>query len=174
MQRVTVLCVGKLKEKFYLEAAAEYVKRLQRFCKLELVELPESRLPESPSPAEVQRALAAEAVAIRERLPRGGAVIALCIEGKPCSSVELSRRMEELAVAGKTQLTFLIGGSVGLDESLKRQAAVHVPHDLPPPSGPDHAAGAGLSGVSNLRRNKISQMKHFPFKKIRDIIQGHI
>ena len=121
MQRVTVLCVGKLKEKFYLEAAAEYVKRLQRFCKLELVELPESRLPESPSPAEVQRALAAEAVAIRERLPKGGAVIALCIEGKPCSSVELSRRMEELAVAGKTQLTFLIGGSVGLDESLKRQ-----------------------------------------------------
>ena len=122
MQRVTVLCVGKLKEKFYLEAAAEYVKRLQRFCKLELVELPESRLPESPSPAEVQRALAAEAAAIRERLPKGGAVIALCIEGKPCSSVELSRRMEELAVAGKTQLTFLIGGSVGLDESLKRQA----------------------------------------------------
>ena len=105
---MTVLCVGKLKEKFYLEAAAEYVKRLQRFCKLELVELPESRLPESPSPAEVQRALAAEAVAIRERLPKGGAVIALCIEGKPCSSVELSRRMEELAVAGKTQLTFLI------------------------------------------------------------------
>ena len=175
MQRVTVLCVGKLKEKFYLEAAAEYVKRLQRFCKLELVELPESRLPESPSPAEVQRALAAEAAAIRERLPKGGAVIALCIEGKPCSSVELSRRMEELAVAGKTQLTFLIGGSVGLDESLKRQAAaLHVPHDLPPPSGPDHAAGADLSGVSNLRRNKISQMKHFPFKKIRDIIQGHI
>ena len=173
MQRVTVLCVGKLKEKFYLEAAAEYVKRLQRFCKLELVELPESRLPESPSPAEVQRALAAEAVAIRERFPKGGAVIALCIEGKPCSSVELSHRMEELAVAGKTQLTFLIGGSVGLDESLKRQA-VHVPHDLPPPSGPDHAAGADLSGVSNLRRNKISQMKHFPFKKIRDIIQGQI
>ena len=117
---MTVLCVGKLKEKFYLEAAAEYVKRFQRFCKLELVELPESRLPESPSPAEVQRALAAEAAAIRERLPKGGAVIALCIEGKPCSSVELSRRMEELAVAGKTQLTFLIGGSVGLDESLKR------------------------------------------------------
>ncbi len=110
MQRVTVLCVGKLKEKFYLEAAAEYVKRLQRFCKLELMELPESRLPESPSPAEVQRALAVEAAAIRERLPKGGAVIALCIEGKPCSSVELSRRMEELAVAGKTQLTFLIGG----------------------------------------------------------------
>ena len=138
MQRVTVLCVGKLKEKFYLEAAAEYVKRLQRFCKLELVELPESRLPESPSPAEVQRALAAEAVAIRERLPKGGAVIALCIEGKPCSSVELSRRMEELAVAGKTQLTFLIGGSVGLDESLKQQADWQL--SMSPMTFPHHLA----------------------------------
>ena len=138
MQRVTVLCVGKLKEKFYLEAAAEYVKRLQRFCKLELVELAESRLPESPSPAEVQRALAAEAVAIRERLPKGGAVIALCIEGKPCSSVELSRRMEELAVAGKTQLTFLIGGSVGLDEGLKRQADWRL--SMSPMTFPHHLA----------------------------------
>lgn len=138
MQRVTVLCVGKLKEKFYLEAAAEYVKRLQRFCKLELVELPESRLPESPSPAEVQRALAAEAAAIRERLPKGGAVIALCIEGKPCSSVELSRRMEELAVAGKTQLTFLIGGSVGLDESLKRQVDWRL--SMSPMTFPHHLA----------------------------------
>ena len=138
MQRVTVLCVGKLKEKFYLEAAAEYVKRLQRFCKLELVELPESRLPESPSPAEVQRALAAEAVAIRERLPKGGAVIALCIEGKPCSSVELSRRMEELAVAGKTQLAFLIGGSVGLDEGLKRQADWRL--SMSPMTFPHHLA----------------------------------
>ena len=138
MQRVTVLCVGKLKEKFYLEAAAEYVKRLQRFCKLELVELPESRLPESPSPAEVQRALAAEAVAIRERLPKGGAVIALCIEGKPCSSVELSRRREELAVAGKTPRTFLIGGSVGLYESLKRQADWRL--SMSPMTFPHHLA----------------------------------
>ena len=84
------------------------------------------------------RALAAEAVAIRERLPKGGAVIALCIEGKPCSSVELSRRMEELAVAGKTQLTFLIGGSVGLDESLKRQADWRL--SMSPMTFPHHLA----------------------------------
>lgn len=95
MQKITVLCVGKLKERFYQEAAAEYVKRLGRHCKLDVVELPESRLPEDPSPGEIQRALAAEAAAIREKLPRGGAVIALCIEGKPCSSVELSRRMQD-------------------------------------------------------------------------------
>ena len=68
MQKVTILCVGKLKEKFYIDAAAEYVKRLQRLCRLEIVELPESRLPDEPSPAEIRRALQAEAAAIREKL----------------------------------------------------------------------------------------------------------
>ena len=138
MQKITVLCVGKLKERFYQEAAAEYVKRLGRHCKLDVVELPESRLPEDPSPGEIQRALAAEAAAIREKLPRGGAVIALCIEGKPCSSVELSRRMQELAVSGKSQLTFLIGGSVGLAEDLKRQADWRL--SMSPITFPHHLA----------------------------------
>lgn len=138
MQRVTVLCVGKLKEKFYIDAAAEYVKRLQRYCKLDIVELPEYRLPEEPSPAEIQKALQAEGAAIRERLPKGGAVVALCIEGKPCSSVELSRRMQELAVSGKSQLTFLIGGSVGLSEDLKRQADWRL--SMSPMTFPHHLA----------------------------------
>lgn len=138
MQRVTILCVGKLKEKFYIDAAAEYVKRLQRSCKLDVVELPEYRLPEDPSPAEIQKALQAEGAAIRERLPKGGAVVALCIEGKPCSSVELSRRMQELAVSGKSQLTFLIGGSVGLAEDLKRQADWRL--SMSPMTFPHHLA----------------------------------
>ena len=138
MQRVTVLCVGKLKEKFYIDAAAEYVKRLQRHCKLELIELPEQRLPDDPSPAEIQKALRTEGDAIRERLPKGGAVIALCIEGKPCSSEELSRRMAEFGVQGKTQLTFLIGGSVGLDEDLKRQADWRL--SMSPMTFPHHMA----------------------------------
>ena len=138
MQRVTVLCVGKLKEKFYINAAAEYVKRLQRHCKLELIELPEQRLPDDPSPAEIQKALRAEGDAIREKLPKGGAVIALCIEGKPCSSQELSRRMADLAVQGKTQLTFLIGGSVGLDEDLKRRADWRL--SMSPMTFPHHMA----------------------------------
>ena len=138
MQRVTVLCVGKLKEKFYIDAAAEYVKRLQRHCKLELIELPEQRLPDDPSPAEIQKALRAEGDAIREKLPKGGAVIALCIEGKPCSSQELSRRMADLAVQGKTQLTFLIGGSVGLDEDLKRRADWRL--SMSPMTFPHHMA----------------------------------
>ena len=138
MQRVTVLCVGKLKEKFYIDAATEYVKRLQRHCKLELIELPEQRLPDDPSPAEIQKALRTEGDAIRERLPKGGAVIALCIEGRPCSSEELSRRMAEFGVQGKTQLTFLIGGSVGLDEDLKRQADWRL--SMSPMTFPHHMA----------------------------------
>ena len=138
MQRVTVLCVGKLKEKFYIDAAAEYVKRLQRHCKLELIELPEQRLPDDPSSAEIQKALRTEGDAIRERLPKGGAVIALCIEGRPCSSQELSRRMAEFGVQGKTQLTFLIGGSVGLDEDLKRQADWRL--SMSPMTFPHHMA----------------------------------
>ena len=138
MQKVSVICVGKLKEKFYTEAAAEYAKRLQRHCKLDIIELPESRLSDSPSPAELQKALAWEAAAIREKVPKGGAVIALCSGGKTCSSEELSRRMADFAVAGKTQLTFLIGGSVGLDEELKRQADWRL--SMSPMTFPHHMA----------------------------------
>ena len=138
MQKVTILCVGKLKEKFYTEASAEYLKRLQRHCTCEIVELPEYRLPDDPSPAEIQKALATEAAAIREKLPKGGAVVAMCIEGKTCSSEELSRRMAEFAVAGKTQVTFLIGGSVGLDAALKQQADWRL--SMSPMTFPHHMA----------------------------------
>ncbi len=138
MQKITVLCVGKLKEKFYIDAQAEYVKRLGRCCKLELMELPEQRLPENPSPAQIVQALETEAVAIREKLPKGGAVVALAIEGKPCSSEELQRRLADFAVSGKAQVTFLIGGSFGLDESLKRSADWRL--SMSPMTFPHHMA----------------------------------
>ena len=138
MQKITVLCVGKLKEKFYLDATAEYAKRLSRYCKLDILELPESRLPEEPSPAQIQQALDAEAAAITAKLPKGGALVALCIEGVPCSSEEMSRKMQHLAVSGKTQLTFLIGGSVGLSESLKRRADWKL--SMSPMTFPHHLA----------------------------------
>lgn len=138
MQKITILCVGKLKEKFYLDATAEYAKRLSRYCKLDILELPESRLPEEPSPAQIQQALDAEAAAITAKLPKGGALVALCIEGTPCSSEEMSRKMQQLAVSGKTQLTFLIGGSVGLDEDLKRRADWRL--SMSPMTFPHHMA----------------------------------
>ena len=122
MQKITVLCVGKLKEKFYIDAQGEYIKRLSRCCKLELLELPEQRLPEDPSPAQIAQALEAEAAVIREKIPKGSTVIALAIEGKTCSSEELSRRLRDYAVAGKNHVAVLIGGSFGLSENLKAQA----------------------------------------------------
>lgn len=138
MQKISILCVGKLKEKFYLDATAEYAKRLSRYCKLDILELPESRLPEEPSPAQIQQALDAEAAVITAKLPKGGALVALCIEGTPCSSEEMSRKMQQLAVSGKTQLTFLIGGSVGLSENLKRRADWKL--SMSPMTFPHHLA----------------------------------
>lgn len=138
MQKVTVLCVGKLKEKFYLDAVTEYAKRLQRHCKLEIVELPEQRLPERPSQGEVDAALEREAAAIREKLPRGGAVIAMCIEGKLLSSEEMAKKLMDFGLAGKSQLTFLVGGSVGLHPSLKAQADLRL--SMSPMTFPHHLA----------------------------------
>ena len=137
MQRITVLCVGKLKEKFYADAAAEYIKRLSRYCKIEVTELPETRLPEDPSPAEIKKALAAEANAIRQKL-EGGAVVAMCIEGQTCSSEALSQKLAAFALEGKSRVTFLIGGSFGLDETLKKQADWRL--SMSPMTFPHHLA----------------------------------
>ncbi|MEY8258748.1 23S rRNA (pseudouridine(1915)-N(3))-methyltransferase RlmH [Oscillospiraceae bacterium 50-60] len=138
MQRVTLICVGKLKEKFYAEAAAEYVKRLGRYCKLTVMELPEERLPESPSPAQVEAALEREAAAIRSRLPASAGLIALCVEGRMQSSEELAQLMETWAGRGEKQLVFLIGGSFGLHESVKAEARVKL--SMSPMTFPHHLA----------------------------------
>ena len=138
MQKVTILCVGKLKEKFYADAVSEYSKRLKRHCALEIIELPESRLPEEPSPAEIRQALAAEAALIEAKLPKGGAVIAMCIEGKELSSPALAEKVEQFGLNGASQLTFLIGGSVGLDAALKQKADLRL--SMSPMTFPHHLA----------------------------------
>ena len=138
MQRVTVLCVGKLKEKFYAEAAAEYVKRLSRYCRLELLELPEERLPEAPSPAQIGAALAKEAAAVRGKLPAGCVLIALCIEGELRSSEALARLMADWGSQGAGHLVFLIGSSFGLHPSLKAEARLKL--SMSPITFPHHLA----------------------------------
>lgn len=138
MQKVTILCVGRLKEKFYVDAAAEYAKRLSRHCRLEIIELPESRLSDPPSPAEIQQALAGEASMIESRLPKGTALIAMCIEGKELSSPQLAARLNDFAVSGASQLTFVIGGSVGLSEALKQRADLRL--SMSPMTFPHHLA----------------------------------
>jgi 23S rRNA (pseudouridine1915-N3)-methyltransferase len=138
MQRVSVLCVGKLKEKFYADAVSEYAKRLSRFCKLEIVELPEERLPEDPSPAQIDAALSREAETIRAKLPASAVLIALCVEGKERSSPELARLMADYANRGESHLVFLIGGSFGLHPSVKAQAAERL--SMSPMTFPHHLA----------------------------------
>ena len=133
-----VICVGKLKERFYIDAAAEYAKRLSRYCKLELVELPEQRLPESPSQAEIGRALSREAEAIRAKLPPASAVVAMCVEGKLRSSEEMARLLGDAASGEGKCLAFVIGGSFGLDEGLKKDAWVRL--SMSPMTFPHHLA----------------------------------
>ena len=138
MLRVTVICVGKLKEKFYAQAAAEYVKRLGRYCKLELIELPEQRLPDAPAPAEIERALSREAEAIRGKIPPSASLIALCVEGRERSSEELARLLAGWAGQGESRLVFLLGGSHGLHASIKAQAREKL--SMSPMTFPHHLA----------------------------------
>ena len=138
MQRVSVICVGKLKERFYTEAAAEYLKRLSRYCKAEVIELPEERLPEAPSPAQIEAALSREADAVRGKLPQGCLLIALCVEGKLCSSEELAAFRSESAVRGGSHVVFLSGSSFGLHPSLMAIAAKRL--SLSPMTFPHHLA----------------------------------
>ena len=90
MLSIHLICVGKLKEKFYREAVEEYTKRLSAYCKLNLVELPEVKLPQNPSQGEIQAALDKEGAAIRAKIPQNASVIAMCVEGKTRSSEELA------------------------------------------------------------------------------------
>ena len=138
MQKITLLCVGKLKEKFYLDACAEYQKRLTRHCKFELIELPEQRLGDDPSEGEIAAALNKEADAIEEKLSRGGAIIALCVEGKPMSSEQLSDTLSRYGARGASQVTFLIGGSFGLAERVKARADLRL--SMSPMTFPHHLA----------------------------------
>ncbi len=136
MQKVTIICTGKLKEKFYLDAAAEYAKRLSRFCTLTILELPEERLPESPSPAQIEAALAREADAVRAKLPAGCLLIAMCVEGQERSSEALARYLAEAAARGAGHIVFLIGSSYGMHHSLKQQADLRL--SMSPMTFPHH------------------------------------
>lgn len=122
MMTVQIICVGKLKEKFYIDAAAEYAKRLGGYCKFSLTELSEERLPENPSAAQIEAALAKEGAAVLAKLPKGGAVVAMCVEGTLLSSEGLSDKISAWASQGRSTITFLIGSSFGLHQNVKAAA----------------------------------------------------
>lgn len=122
MASITVLTVGKLKEKFYLSACEEYLKRLKAYGGCTLIELPECRLPEDPSPAEIRAGLAKEAEEIKKRIPKGAWFCVCTPEGKGLSSEELAETFRQVKNSGKSNLCFLIGSSFGIDPSVKAMA----------------------------------------------------
>ena len=138
MLTVQLICVGKLKESFYLQAVQEYSKRLSPYCRLLTEEVPETRLSVSPSDAEIAAALRREADQIRSCLIRGSTVVACCIEGKMISSPEFACLLERYETAGVSRISFLIGGSYGLDGSLKEEANLCL--SMSPMTFPHHLA----------------------------------
>lgn len=119
MLSIDIICVGKLKEKFFLDAVNEYRKRLSAYCKLNIHELAEIAV---KNEAEIAKALESEGEAITSKIPKDAYVIAMCVEGELVSSEKLSERISNLAVQGKSKLCFLIGGSNGISEKIKAKA----------------------------------------------------
>jgi 23S rRNA (pseudouridine1915-N3)-methyltransferase len=118
--QIHLITVGRLKEKWLRDAYAEYDKRLQRYCRLTLTELPEARISESPSDAEINAALQQEGKAILHSCR--GRIIALCIEGKLRSSEEFAEMLDSAAVSGDSTVSFVIGSSFGLSDEVKNRA----------------------------------------------------
>lgn len=136
MIKITLVALGKLKEKYLRDAVEEYAKRLSRYCKLEIVELNPISLPEKPSQSEIDAALQREAELIDKRIPENCVVTALCVEGKAYSSEQLADFVDKNTNSGKN-MCFIIGSSYGLCDTVKQRAdlklslsAMTFPHQL--------------------------------------------
>ena len=119
---ITLITMGKLKEKFYLSAAEEYAKRLKGYCNFNLIELPEYRLPENPSPSEISTGLEKEAEAIFSKVPKGAWLCIFTPEGKILSSEEFAGKLADVKNSGKSSACFLIGSSFGISQKVKDKA----------------------------------------------------
>lgn len=135
--KLKLITVGKLKEKYLKDGIAEYQKRLGRFCKLEMVELPDEKTPDKASESENKAIMAKEAERILAKISDREFVIALAIEGDQFPSEKFSQILEDITVKGYSNLTFIIGGSLGLSPSVKKRAnllmsfgKLTLPHQL--------------------------------------------
>ena len=136
MLRVNVVCVGKLKEKYLKDAVAEYAKRLGAFCKFSVIELDEERA-SGDGEAEINAVIEAEGKRILSKTDRSDLVVALCVEGKQMPSEKLASYIESAAVNGTSTIDFVIGGSWGLSDEVKKRASLRLsmsqmtfPHQL--------------------------------------------
>lgn len=119
---ITILCVGRIKEKFYRDAVEEYTKRLSRYGRLSIVEVPDERIPDNPSGGEELKVKETEGQRLLKHIRDQGYVICLAIEGRQPDSVAFSKRIEELGVSGIGHIYMIIGGSLGLSEQVLNRA----------------------------------------------------
>ncbi len=122
MININLIVLGKLKEKYMKDFAAEYEKRLSSYCRLTVTELEPVKLSDNPSQSEIDNALAKETQIITSKIPKNSYVFSMCIEGKQMSSEELSSKIEDIALCGKSNITFIIGSSFGLSDEIKKMS----------------------------------------------------
>ena len=137
MLNIKIIATGELKESYLRDAIKEYQKRLGAWCKIEEIILKEERLPDNPTSAQIEKALAAEEKRILEKISPKAFVIAMCIEGKQLSSEELAAKITEITNTGKSEIVFVIGSSFGLSQAIKAKADARLsiskltfPHQL--------------------------------------------
>ena len=135
---ITLITMGKLKEKFYVSAAEEYAKRLKGYCNFKIIELPEHRLPEDPAPAEIAAGLEKEAELICSKIPKGAWFCIFTPEGKILSSEDFAQKMTEIKLSGKSSACFLIGSSFGISPRVKERADFKL--SMGPMTFPHHLA----------------------------------
>lgn len=122
MMNVQLIVLGKLKEKYMKEFSSEYEKRLSAYCKLTVTELEPVKLSDNPSQSEIDNALNKETQLIMAKIPKNSYVFSMCIEGKQMSSEELSQKLDDIALSGKSSVVFIIGSSFGLSDEIKRMS----------------------------------------------------
>ena len=138
MFTITLIAMGKMKEKFYLSAASEYEKRMKGYCQFQIIELPEHRLPDNPSPAEISIGLEKEAELIISKIPKGSWFCVFTPEGKLLSSEKLADTISNAKLSGKSSACFLIGSSFGIADRVKQMADFRL--SMSPMTFPHHLA----------------------------------
>ena len=138
MFEITLITVGKLKEKFYIQAAEEYQKRLKGYCNFQILELPETKLPESPSQSEINAGLDKEASLILAKIPKNAWFCILTPEGNLLSSEKLAQKIAQVKLSGKSCACFLIGSSFGIAQKVKDEADFRL--SMSPMTFPHHLA----------------------------------
>lgn len=122
MLTVNIICIGKLKEKYWVDAIKEYTKRLSSFCRFSVSELPEWKVNSDPNEKQIQNILQEEGKAILQKIKPTDYTVAMCIEGKNISSPQLANLIDNVQLEGKSTVNFIIGGSWGLSDEVKQRA----------------------------------------------------